>query len=329
MANPSGRLLTLLSLLQARRDWAGGALADRLGVSPRTVRRDVDRLRELGYPVQTTKGPAGGYRLAPGSDLPPLLFDDDQAVAVAVALQTATVGISGVEEAAVRALATIRQVMPSRLRHRVDALQVLAVPPSGPPGVAVDPQVLLEVGTCCRDRQVLRFDYTDKEGAASLRRAEPHRLVSRGRRWYVVAWDLDRADWRTFRVDRMAPRLPAGPRFAPRELLDETVAELVRPPQESAWPVRGRVVLQAPAEQVAPWVRAGEGTVTPRDDTSCTVEVGSWSWPALVAWLLMFEAEMEVLGPPELAAALDEVGARVARASARGGSPRQDHPHLR
>lgn len=313
MATPFGRLLTLLSLLQARRDWPGNQLAQRLGVSPRTVRRDVDRLRELGYPVQTTKGPAGGYRLAPGSDLPPMLFDDDQAVAVAVALQTAVTGIGGVEEAAVRALATIRQVMPSRLRHRVDALQVVTVPP--PSWSPVDPETLVQVGSCCRDHQVLRFDYTNREGEVSLRRVEPHRLVSRGRRWYVVAWDLDRDDWRTFRVDRMTPRVPVGPRFTPRELTDEQVAALVQPPVDT-WPVRGRVRLHAPAEHVRRWIPRSQGTVTEDGPDRCVLETGSWSWGGLAAQVLMFEAEFEVLDPPELVAALDEVAGRVARAAA-------------
>lgn len=316
MTTPSGRLLTLLSLLQARRDWPGDQLARRLQVSARTVRRDVDRLRELGYPVQTTKGPAGGYRLAPGSDLPPMLFDDDQAVAVAVALQTAVTGIGGVEEAAVRALATIRQVMPSRLRHRVDALEVVRVPP--PNWDPVDPEVLVQVGACCRDHQVLRFDYTDKDGAASLRRVEPHRLVSRGRRWYVVCWDLDRDAWRTFRVDRMTPRVPVGPRFRPRELTDEQVAELVQPPAE-AWPVRGRVLLEAPAEHVRRYLHPSQGSVTERGTSSCEVEAGSWSWGALAAWVLLFEADFEVLGPPELVAALGGLAGRIDRAVAASG----------
>lgn len=322
MTTPSGRLLTLLSLLQARRDWPGESLADRLGVSRRTVRRDVDRLRELGYPVQTTKGPAGGYRLAPGSDLPPLLFDDEQAVAVAVALQSATLGVTGVEEAAVRALATIRQVMPSRLRHRVDALQVLTVPPASTSDTAVDPDVLLQVGACCRDHQVLRFDYVDKEGAGSLRSVEPHRLVSRRGRWYAVGWDLDRASWRTFRVDRMRPRTPAGPRFAPRGLTDDMIADLVRPPVEATWPARGRIVLHARAADVSRWVRPDQGTVIARDESSCELDVGSWSWPALAAWLLLFEAEFEVLGPPELVSALEELGGRVARAARASGDGR-------
>jgi predicted DNA-binding transcriptional regulator YafY len=226
MLETSARLLALLSLLQARRDWPGEALAERLRVSPRTVRRDVDRLRELGYPVRATKGPDGGYRLDAGADLPPLLFDDEQAVAVAVALQTTQVG--GIEAPARRALATIRQVMPARLRGRIDALEVTVVPSSAQAARPdVDPAVLVAVGSAVRAREVLRFDYDG--GSAPLlgsgdaafrppRRAEPHHLVTWGGRWYLVAWDLERHDWRTFRVDRMTPRTPTGPRFAPRDL---------------------------------------------------------------------------------------------------------------
>ncbi|MFF3063409.1 helix-turn-helix transcriptional regulator [Oerskovia sp. NPDC057915] len=226
MLETSARLLALLSLLQARRDWPGEALAERLRVSPRTVRRDVDRLRELGYPVRATKGPDGGYRLDAGADLPPLLFDDEQAVAVAVALQTSQVG--GLEEPAQRALATIRQVMPARLRGRIDALEVTVVRSSAQAARPdVDPAVLVAVGSAVRGREVLRFDYDGGSspllgsGDAAFRaprRAEPHHLVTWGGRWYLVAWDLERADWRTFRVDRMTPRTPTGPRFAPRDL---------------------------------------------------------------------------------------------------------------
>lgn len=314
MTTPSGRLLTLLSLLQARRDWPGAALAERLEVTPRTVRRDVDRLRELGYPVQTTKGPAGGYRLAPGADLPPMLFDDEQAVAVAVALQTAASGISGIEEASLRALATIRQVMPARLRHRVDALQVTALRGSST-RQQVDAEVLLEVGRACRDHQRMRFDYTAKDGAQTRRETEPHRLVSWGRRWYVVAWDLVRDDWRTFRLDRMTPKVPLGPRFAPRELTDGQVDTLLSPFSESpTWPAQGSVILHAPAREVARWVRLDQGTVTALDEDRCRVDIGSWSYPALAAWLLLFEVDLEVLDPPELRAAFGDVGARVTRA---------------
>src|SRR4051812_18191991 len=210
MPKTSARLLALLSLLQARRDWPGALLAERLEVSARTVRRDVDRLRELGYPIATTKGPDGGYRLDAGAELPPLLFDDDQAVAIAVALRTATG--AGLGEAAARALNTVRQVMPARLRHRVDALHVTAVDRAGP---QVDPQVLAALSAAVHAREVLRFGYAS---AGPPRRAEPHHLVTWGGRWYLVAWDLDRGDWRTFRVDRISPRIPTGPRFVPREL---------------------------------------------------------------------------------------------------------------
>ncbi|MFK5690647.1 helix-turn-helix transcriptional regulator [Ornithinimicrobium sp. LYQ92] len=313
MAHPSGRILTLLSLLQTRRDWSGDELSGRLDVSPRTVRRDVDRLRELGYPVQTTRGPAGGYRLSPGADLPPLLFDDEQAVAIAVALQTATTGVSGVQDAALRALATIRQVLPSRLRHRVDALQVTAVPTRGSlDRSALDPEVLLQVGVCCRDHQQLRFDYVARDGTASLRRTEPHRLLSRGGRWYAVVWDLDRADWRTFRVDRMTPRIPVGPRFSPRPLSETQVAGLLQPaPGVAAWPARGTVLMHAPAEAIARWVREDQGVVTALDESTCRVEMGAWSYGAIIAYLLLFEVDLEVLDPPELREAAQQVAGRL------------------
>ncbi|MFX0539125.1 helix-turn-helix transcriptional regulator [Ornithinimicrobium sp. Y1847] len=324
MSQPAGRLLSLLSLLQTRRDWGGDELANRLDISPRTVRRDVDRLRELGYPVQTTKGPHGGYRLAPGSELPPLLFDDEQAVAIAVALQTAASGIAGVEDASLRALATIRQVLPAKLRHRVDALQVTAVRGGGggsgvPDESAVDPLTLLDIGACCRDHQQLRFDYVAKDGVASARRTEPHRLVSRGRRWYVVAWDLDRDDWRTFRVDRMRPKTPVGPRFTPRELSEEKAADLLSPHTAyQGWPVTGTVLMHAPAREVARWLPAAHGSVTEVDANSCRVEMGGWSWGSVVAWLLLYEVDIEVIGPPELAAAVDEVADRLGRVGRAG-----------
>lgn len=316
MSHPSGRLLTLLSLLQARRDWPGEQLAARLEVSPRTVRRDVDRLRDLGYPVQTTKGPAGGYRLAPGADLPPMLFDDEQAVAIAVALQTAAAGIIGVQEAVVRALATIRQVLPTRLRHRVDALQVTTVPTGTD---SVDPEILLDIGACCRDQQLLRFDYVANDGTASVRRTEPHRLVSRGQRWYLVAWDLDRDDWRTFRVDRIRPRTPIGPRFSPRSLTEEQAGDLLRPHTAyPTWPVTGTVLMHAAAPEIARWLRPDQGQVTAVDEHTCRVELGAWSHGALIATLLLFETDFEILEPAPLRAAMSEVANRVARSLGNG-----------
>ncbi|MET0702698.1 MAG: HTH domain-containing protein, partial [Mycobacterium sp.] len=194
MPTTSARLLSLLSLLQARRDRPGALLAERLEISPRTVRRDVDRLRGLGYAIVAVKGPDGGYRLDAGAELPPLLFDDDQAVALAVALQTAGLTGAGIEEAAARALNTVRQVMPVRLRHHIDSLRFTAVePPSIGARPQVDSAVLMTVSAAVRAREVLRFDYA---GADAPRRVEPQHLVTWGGRWYLVAWDLDRSDWR-------------------------------------------------------------------------------------------------------------------------------------
>src|SRR5215217_6068452 len=218
MLGTSARLLRLLSLLQARRDWTSTELATRLGVTTRTIRNDMDRLRRLGYPVDARPGVAGGYRLGTGGALPPLLLDDEEAVAVAVGLRTAASGsIAGIEETSVRALAKLQQMLPSRLRHRVNALWTSTIPVPGD-GPTVDAEVLTAIAGACRDHQRLRFDYLDHSGAASVRTVEPHRLVCWGRRWYLLAWDTDRQEWRSFRVDRLQPRTPTGPRFTPRDL---------------------------------------------------------------------------------------------------------------
>lgn len=332
MLETSARLLNLLSLLQARRDWPGPLLAERLEVSPRTVRRDVDRLRELGYPVQATKGPDGGYRLEAGSDLPPLLFDDEQAVAVAVALQTATTTVTGIGEASERALATVRQVMPARLRARVDTLQVTAVRRAGrrePP--PVDTEVLLALGAAVRAREVLRFDYAGASGRGAQdagergwsppRRVEPHHLVTWGGRWYLVAFDLDRADWRTFRVDRVTPRTPTGPRFTPRPLPEGDVATFVASRFEGLaaqhWPCRGEVVVHAPADLVTRWLPRDSLVEALAPDRSRVV-LGSWSWTGLLATVAMFDADLEVVGPPQLREAAAVLAARFTTA---GGRP--------
>lgn len=313
MMETSARLLRLLSLLQARRDWPGQTLAERLGVSPRTVRRDVDRLRELGYPVRATKGPDGGYRLEAGSQLPPLLFDEEQAMAIAVALQTATTSVEGIAEPALRALATIRQVMPARLRHRIDTLQIASVSPS--PRTTVRTEDLLAVAEALRAREVLRFDYDRGLGDAPLRRAEPHHLVMWGGRWYLVAWDLDRRDWRTFRVDRMRPGTPTGPRFTPRPLPAKDVHSYISERfAQPAPPCRGTFVLNRPAEEVTRW--AGRyAVVEPIEPQRCRVTASAWSWGSLAAWAGLFDADLEIVGPPELAAAANHLAARFARAA--------------
>ncbi|GAA0511883.1 DeoR family transcriptional regulator [Paractinoplanes deccanensis] len=306
MPKTSARLLSLLSLLQARRDWPGALLAERLRVSPRTVRRDVDRLRELGYPIATAKGPDGGYRLGAGADLPPLLFDDEQAVALAVALRTA----SAFSEAAARALTTVRQVMPARLRHRVDTIQVDDVSPHTAP---VDPDVILALSAAVHARETLRFDYGP---GATYRRAEPHHLITWRGRWYLIAWDLDRADWRTFRADRITPRTPAGPRFAPRDLPGGDPATFVRSRfrgGDADWPCRGEVIVHRPAHSVAAFV--GDGLVEELAGDRCRLVLGSWSWPGLAAAVARFDADFEVVGPGELRAALAELGRRCTAAA--------------
>jgi biotin operon repressor len=303
----SGRLLALLSLLQARRDWPAELLAERLAVSTRTIRRDVDRLRELGYPIQTLKGPDGGYRLGAGAELPPLLFDDEQAVAIAVALQTA-ITFGGIGEAAARALTTIRQVMPARLRQRIDGLRVTAIAGGEP---QVDVQVITTLSAVVHAREVLRFDYQDQP-----RRAEPHHLVTWGGRWYLVAWDLDREDWRTFRVDRLTPRIPTGPRFTPRELPDATIADFIAgrfrgTDAAGNWPCRGEVILDLPASHVSSYTPSG--IVEELGPHRCRLLLGSWSWIGLAATLGRFDADIEVVGPPELRAAFARLADRYAR----------------
>ena len=316
MSETSARLLSLLSLLQARRDWPGALLAERLEVSPRTVRRDVDRLRDLGYPVRATKGPDGGYRLDAGADLPPLLFDDDQAIAVAVALQTATTTVAGIEEGALRALATVRQVMPARLRQRVDALQVTTVDKyADTRRTAVDSEQLIAVGMAVRAHEVLRFDYasprTANEEWVPPRKVEPHHLVTWGGRWYMVGWDLDREDWRTFRVDRMTPKTPTGPRFTPRELPAPDVATYIssRFKSQDQNACRGEAILQAKASDIAQW--AGRGAIVEEvGPTSCRLILTGWSWTGLAATFGMFECDLEFVGPQELKTAAAHLAAR-------------------
>ncbi|MFE0802601.1 helix-turn-helix transcriptional regulator [Streptomyces sp. NPDC058812] len=322
MQKTSARLLSLLSLLQARRDWPGGLLAQRLDISPRTLRRDVDRLRELGYPVVAVKGPDGGYRLDTGTRLPPLLFDDEQAVALAVALRTATASGAGIEDGAARALTTLRQVLPARLRHRVDALQVTAVERSTS---RADSGVLMTLSAAVRAHEVLRFGYappcppdTGEDNVPQPRRVQPHHLVTHGGRWYLVAWDLDRDDWRVFRADRITPRTPTGPRFTPRELPGGDVAAFVTgrfrgSDRAAEWPCRGEVVLRLPAAAVSPYALAG--TVEELGPDRCRLTLGSWSWPALAATIGVFDTDIEVIGPPALKEAFARLAQRCADAA--------------
>lgn len=321
MAATSARMLALLSLLQARRDWPGEVLAARLEVSPRTVRRDVDHLRELGYAIAAVRGPHGGYRLEAGVDLPPLLFDDDQAIALAVALQVAPLSGVDIDDGASRALATVRQVMPSRLRHRLDSLTATAVPRVGDTAPAVDSQVLFTLSAAVRAREVVRFDHRRADGSVAdggPRQVEPHHVVARRGRWYLVGWDLDRDDWRTFRLDRIEPRVPNGPRFTPRALPGGDVASFLRARFRGAessggWPCTGEVLIDLPAARVTEFV--SDGLVEEAGPDRCRLVVGSWSWTAVAAQVTRFDAAFQVVGPPELAQACTVLAARFAAAS--------------
>ncbi|MCK2215417.1 YafY family transcriptional regulator [Actinomadura sp. ATCC 31491] len=327
MLDTSARLLRLLSLLQTPRDWTGAELAERLGVSGRTVRADVERLRSLGYPVLATRGSAGGYRLGAGAQLPPLLLDDEEAVAVTVGLRAATGGtVAGIEEASLRALAKLERVLPSRLRRRVATLQTYMVPvPRDDPGPVVDPSVLTTLTAVCRDRERLRFDYHDHTGAATLRIVEPYRLVVWGRRWYLLAWDVEREDWRTFRVDRLRPRIPTGPRFPPRDLPDDDVAGYVsHRVSAAAWRHRARVTVHAPAEVVAGRISPAAGTLEHLDERTCVLHTGADTIEALAVHLGLLDADFDVTGPPELIAHLRRLAVRYTRATAQ--EPAEGHP---
>ena len=315
MLETSARLLRLLSLLQARRDWTSTELATRLGVTTRTIRNDIDRLRRLGYPVDAHPGVAGGYRLGTHGALPPLLLDDEEVVAVAVGLRTAASGsIAGIEETSVRALAKLQQVLPSRLRHRISAFQSYTLPmPS--PGPQVDPDVLTLIASACRDHERLRFDYRAHSGAASRRLVEPYRLVNDRRRWYLVAWDMHRDAWRTFRVDRIEPPTPTGPRFAPRALPpdQEIAAQVARGIGEATWRYRARVIVHAPAAYVRGRLPIPVD-VQSLGENQCTFEPGSDHPEMLALYLGMLDADFTIGDSPELVDALRKLTSRYQRA---------------
>ncbi len=320
MADPTSRMLRLLSLLQTHRHWAGPELAGRLEVSERTLRRDIDRLRELGYPVDATRGTEGGYQLAAGSQLPPLLLDDDEAVAIAVGLRAAAGNsVEGIEETSVRALAKLEQVLPARLRSRIGALQQFSEPMTwSSSGPTIDPTDLTEIAGACRDAVRLRFDYERRDGEFGGRMVEPHRLVSAGRRWYLVAWDVDRDDWRTFRVDRMVePKALTRP-FTPRELPDGVdAAQFVDAGiQTMATMVEAVVTVQATPDDVAEVRVMARYDVEPLDDSTTRLRLRAEDvdWLAVVVAALPFPAEVH--DPPELVDAVRRMGERLVAAAA-------------
>jgi predicted DNA-binding transcriptional regulator YafY len=315
MLETSARLLRLLSLLQTRPDWTGADLADRLGVTARTLRRDMQKLRELGYPVDATPGVAGGYRLGAGAALPPLLLDDDEAIAVALSLRTAAShAVTGVAEASLRALAKLDQVLPTRLRGRVTAIGQATVPLAGPVP-EVDAETLTMIARACRSREQLAFAYRTRTGAESARRVEPHRLVQAGNRWYLVARDVDRADWRTFRLDRISAPRQTGIRFV-----------LVDPPDAAAFvagaistaPYRyhAKVLLHAPLATVGAQVPPTIGTLEAAGPEACVLTTGHDSLHVLTFHLSNFGCEFSVLEPPELVEHVRVLAALLRRATA-------------
>ncbi|MEU4550201.1 helix-turn-helix transcriptional regulator [Nonomuraea dietziae] len=310
MLETSVRLLRLLSLLQSRPDWPGRELAERLDVTTRTVRNDIERLRILGYTVESTTGTAGGYRLGAGAALPPLILDDEEAVAVAVSLHAAASGtVTGIEETSLRALTKLQQMLPSRLRHRIDALGAATVSVAGR-GPTVDAETLTVIAAAIRDHEQLRFDYEGHDGTASARTAEPHRLVYTGRRWYLLAWDTGRADWRTFRADRIHPRTPNGPRFTPRRPPSDAATHVVRGVASTAWRYPARVRLHAPPAQLSELLPPTAGLL--HDDG--VLETGGESLHNLAAFLGTLGVPFTVLDPPELRDLLHSLATRYANA---------------
>jgi predicted DNA-binding transcriptional regulator YafY len=311
------RLLTLLSLLQTPREWPGSELARRLGVSLRTVRRDVDRLRDLGYPVEASMGALGGYRLVAGTAMPPLLLDDDEAVAIAVGLRTAAgQAVAGIDEAAVRALAKLEQVLPSRLRYRVGALGAATVPAPDAYATPVDPAHLTAIAAAIANRERVRLRYTAADGTGSRRHVEPHRLVAAGRRWYLVAYDLDRDGWRIFRADRIDAPQPTGARVTPRELPAPDAAAYVTEKMYSLVPVHSAVAtLHAPIEQIRGRIGDGPGDLEPIDAGRCRLRSHTDTLEWLAFALLRLGCEFEVHEPPELREHLRLLAGRLTRAA--------------
>jgi predicted DNA-binding transcriptional regulator YafY len=317
MLSTSDRLLRLLALLQSRPRWSGPELAARLGVTTRTIRNDVERVRRLGYSVHAEPGPTGGYHLGAGSELPPLLLDDGEAVAVTLGLRlVAAAAVSGLDDASPRALAKLEQVLPSRLRERAAAIETATLALGGG-GPALAAEVLTLVAGACRDHRRLRFDYRVHEGEATTRTVEPHRLVLARGRWYLVAWDVDRAGWRTFRADRI--ELPAnalGDRFTPRDPPGGGLAAYVQQGlAQATWRVRTRVVVHAPADWVAARLPAGTGLVEALDDQRCAFEAGAETPEVLAGYLALLGTDFELDGSPEVVRAVREVGARLTRAA--------------
>jgi predicted DNA-binding transcriptional regulator YafY len=313
MLPTSTRLLRLLSLLQSRRHWSGRDLSERLEIDQRTVRRDVDRLRELGYPVQAFSGHGGGYQLGAGSSMPPVLLSDDEAVAVAVALRAAAGSVSKMEETSIGLLAKLDQVLPARLRKRASALHSVTITlPGSDSAPAVD--VLTRIAAACRDNLRLKLSYKDRAGKATARNLEPIRLAHTGRRWYLVAWDLDREDWRTFRVDRVQQVSSGGTPFVPRKFPGDIVAYVSRSIMHTAYNYRMKLRLKGAHELLSKRVPGWCGQLEKLDDEHCSLSVGADSIEMLVTIIVMTRMEFEVMDSHELLPEMLQLTERLGRA---------------
>jgi predicted DNA-binding transcriptional regulator YafY len=313
MVETSARLLRLLSLLGVKPDWPGAELAARLDVTPRTLRRDVAKLRSLGYPVHAEPGVAGGYRLGAGAALPPLLLDDDEAVAVALSLRSSAAhAVSGVAEACVRALTKLEQVLPARLRERAAAIGQATIPLAGP-GPAVDAGTLTTIARACRNHERLAFGYRRRDGGVSSRTVEPHRLVQTGYRWYLVARDLGPDDWRTFRADRIGTPQLTGVRFVPRDPPD-AAAFVARSVTTAPYRYQARVLVHAPMAMAAEYVPPTVGVLEPVDD-GCILTSGADSLDVLACYIASMDLDVTVLEPPELIERAAALAARLTAAT--------------
>ena len=316
MSETTSRVLQLLGLLQSRRVWSGDDLAARLGVTTRSVRRDVERLRELGYPVAASRGHGGGYQLGAGAALPPLLLDPDEAVAMAVCLRLAAGGsVAGVGESALRALSKLDQVMPRRLRSQVSVVHEATITlTSGAPESVVEPDVLMTLARASRDREHVTAGYVDRSGTATRRRLEPYQLVTTGRRWYLLAFDRDRQDWRSLRLDRMSDVTAVGTTFAARDAPD-AAAYVRRSISTSPYRYVARIRYHAPVDIVAPHFPAGSVDIEADGPDATIVTAGADDPRAMVPWLAMVDADFEILESPELADAMVAMAARMRRAT--------------
>jgi len=328
MLSASARLIRLLSLFQAQRAWTGAGLAERLEITERTLRRDVDRLRSLGYTVDSTSGVAGGYRLGAGTALPPLLLEDEEAIAVALGLGNPTAGKGDIENASMRALAKLEQLMPPRLRRRLDSVRASVVPLTrGRSEVRLKAVTLF--AEACTDRLVLRFDYRDHHAAATARTVEPHRVVQSGQRWYLLAWDTAREDWRTFRLDRIEAPVPTGARFTPRRLPHGDVAAYMEHALKvSPYLHHASVVVRAPVKALEAHLGWVGGVPEAIDEGATRIATAANSLDALAVWLGCLGHDFNVESPPELVEHLALVAGRLGKAARRQQGPARRLPGI-